>query len=443
MRLGFHWHRTEPTPGVYNTTYVDELVDQIARLNKAEIHVILDMHQDCWSPLFCDAHGIPAAYSHGGSSKYEPHGDKAYPLPIVTPTYDNKSQLTDCGKVGEHILGWSSCYVTYALGAAAQNLYDNEKGILDRFGDFWKMIASKVMKYPNVIGYELINEPWLGDVPLSLEEFVPSNPNSNLWYPDEADRKNMAKMYVKLHQYIRTVDNDSIIFFEPATGGNFLDAWPVGFTEGPGGLEYNDRQALSYHVYCLFVDSKQPHTFLQYLIDLLSEGGCDVLTDSMYDIRDSDTKKLGLAGFMTEFGDNGLGVTTDLIHHATKKMDEFMHGWTFWYLTPDPKVKNSTIISVLARPYPHKIAGTPSKYSFDPIKKVFQLNYMPCTKEPCANKPTEIFTSKNYAFSYGMKVSVESENTVTHHLDETTQMLYINVTKIVTGKPVQVTLTVN
>ena len=25
---------------------------------------------------------------------------------------------------------------------------------------------------------------------------------------------------------------------------------PAGFTEGPGGEEYNDRQAFSYHVYC-------------------------------------------------------------------------------------------------------------------------------------------------------------------------------------------------
>ncbi len=401
------------------------------------------MHQDCWSPLFCNAHGIPAAYSHGNSSEYDPHGDKAYPLPIVEPTYDDKNQLTDCDKVNEQILGWSSCYVTYALGAAAQNLYDNEKGILDRFGNFWKMIASKVMKYPNVIGYELINEPWLGDVPLSFEKFVPTNPNWNLWFPHESDKKNMAKMYKKLHEDIRTVDDDSVIFFEPVTGGNFLDAWPVGFTEGPGGPEYNDRQALSYHVYCLFVDSKKPNTFLQYIISLLSKDGCDVLTDSMYDIRDSDTKKLGLAGFMTEFGDNGLGVTPDLLNHATKKMDEFMHGWTFWYLTPDPNVKNSTVIYPIARPYPHKIAGTPSQYSFDPDKKVFQLTYMPCTEEPCASKPTEIFTSKNYAFSYGMKVNIESENTVTHNLNETTQMLFVNVTKIVRGKPVQVTLTVN
>ncbi len=424
-------------------TYVDAVADLIARLNEHDIHVILDMHQDCWSPLFCNAHGIPSAYSHGYSSEYDPKGKKAYPLPIVTPTYNNDTQLTNCDEVNQKIFGWSSCYVTYGVGAAAQRLYDNDEGILDRFGEFWKLIVSKVKDYPNVLGYELINEPWLGDVPLNFEEFVPTNPHWNLWFPHESDKNNLEKMYTKLHEYIRSLDNDSIIFFEPATGGNFLDAWPVGFTEGPGGPEYNDRQVLAYHVYCLFVDSKQPHTFLNYIVSLLSKDGCDLLTDSMYDVRDSDTKKLGLGGFMTEFGDTGQGVTPDLIHHATNKMDEFMHGWTFWYLTPDPKVNNSTVISLLARPFPHKIAGTPSKYSFDPDKKVFQLTYMPCTEEPCVSKPTEIFTAKNYAFSYGMKVDILSENTVTHSLDEDTQMLYVNVIKVVPEKPVQVTLSVN
>jgi hypothetical protein len=53
-----------------------------------------------------------------------------------------------------------------------------------------------------------------------------------------------------LHKYIRTVDDDHIIFFEPATGGNIIGAFPLGYGTGPGGDAYNDRQALAYHVYC-------------------------------------------------------------------------------------------------------------------------------------------------------------------------------------------------
>ena len=245
--------------------------------------------------------------------------------------------MTNCDEVGKHIFGWPSCYVTYAIGAAAQRLYNNDRGVLDRFGQFWRLIASKVKDYPNVLGYELLNEPWLGDVPLDLKEVSPSNPNRDLWFPKVCDQRNLAPTYKKVHEYIRSVDNDTIIFFEPATGGNFLDAWPVGFEEGPGGMEYDDRQALSYHVYCLIVDKTKATNFFQHIIANLSVLTCDIMDDAMYNVRRDDVKRLNLAGFLTEFGNAGDGVAAeDVINFATRKMDEFMHGWTYWYITPDP-----------------------------------------------------------------------------------------------------------
>ena len=431
----------EPKRGEYNMDYVNSIVAFIDRLNQSGIHVIMDMHQDCWSPMYCIGHGIPKFYAEGDSDCNK-GGKKAFPLPMVTPTY-NGSTLTACSKLDHELLGWASCYATYAISGASQNLYDNFGGILDKYGEFWKLMAGKLKRFPNLLGYELINEPWLGNAPLSFEEFIPTNHLWNLWFPGEADKKNLQQFYTQLHEHIRTVDNESIIFFEPATGGNFLDAFPVGFSQGPGGPEYNDRQALSYHVYCPWIDSKNTTTFLQYIIKEISKEGCDLLNDPMYDIRGSDTKKLGLAGFMTEFGDNGLGVTPDVLQMATRKMDEFMHGWTYWYLNPDPKVRNSSVISNLVRPFPRKIAGTPSSYSFDPKHKVFELVYMPCTEEPCASKPTEIFTAKHYAFSYGMKVTIETDNQVTYHVDDDNQLLYVNVTKALSGKTVTIKITVN
>ena len=234
--------------------------------------------------------------------------------------------MTNCGDVSKHLFGWSSCYVTYTVSAAAQRLYNNNQGILDQFGEFWRLIASKLRDYPNVLGYELLNEPWLGDVPLEFKDFTANNPNWDLWFPKVSDRRNDVPTYRKLHDYIRSVDNNTIIFFEPATGGNFLDAWPVGFEEGPGGVEYNDRQALSYHVYCLYVDEKQATNFLQYLLANLSVTVCDVMDDTMYNVRRDDVYAFKLAGFLTEFGNAGEGqAAEDVIDFATAKMDEFMH----------------------------------------------------------------------------------------------------------------------
>lgn len=422
----------EPVAGKYNETYIKSLVDYISLLNSSGIHVILDMHQDCWSPYYCHSHGIPTEYAQPyNTSDYQPGGPKAYPEPVAKPQYGPDGEITNCADVGNFVFGWASCYMTYTIGAAAQRLYDNNEGILDRFGEFWKLIASRVKHLPNVLGYELINEPWLGDVPLSLEELDPvTNPDHwDLWFPKVADSKNMAKMYKVLHEYIRTVDNDSIIFFEPATGGNFLDGWPVGFEEGPGGIAYNNRQALSYHVYCLVVDTKMPSNFLQYIIEILSIEACDVLDDVLYNVRRDDTSKLQLAGFLTEFGSAGTGLAAeDVINFATSKMDEFFHGWSYWYLTPDPAVRNSTEIMALARPFPHAIAGTPKLLHFDPNSKNFTLTYTPCTNRPCSQLPTEIFTSLNYAFGgiqFGYTIDTSAKVNVT--LDNEKQMMYITV----------------
>lgn len=444
VRMGFHWHMVEPSAGQYNQTYIQDVINFINKLNSHNVYVILDMHQDCWTPRYCDAHGIPSEYAQGyNTSAYKPGGSRAYPEPVVKPTYNSKGKITNCQDVGKHIFGWATCYITYAIGAAAQRLYDNDQDILNRFGLFWQLIADNVSKFPNVLGYELLNEPWLGDVPLSFDEINPmENPNWDLWFPKVSDKKNMVGMYKTLHQYIRKADNDTIIFFEPATGGNFLDAFPVGFDDGPGGPDYNDRQALSYHVYCPFIDTKAASDFIQYIIRNLSLDACDVLNDAMYDVRGSDTKKLKLAGFLTEFGNAGDGTPAEgTINFAAGKMDQFLHGWTYWYLTPDPKVRNSTVIQALARPFPHRIAGVPTLVEYIPKTKTFTLEYIPCQNTPCSALPTEIYTSRSYAYSSGLQYSYQTQNTVNVYFNNTIQMVYITVQKLVTGEPVKFVLT--
>ena len=429
VRVGFHWHMVEYEPGIYNQSYINDLVDFVARLNQHDIYVILDMHQDCWSPRFCNAHGIPAMYSNGYSTDYNPGGSKAYPEPVVKPTYNSKGEITNCNQVGKLVFGWATCYFTYSVGVAAQRLYDNDETILEKFGEFWQMIALKVKDFPNILGYELLNEPWLGNVPLSFDELIPTNPYWDLWFPKVADRKNMVRLYKTLHEYIRLVDNESIIFFEPATGGNYLDAFPVGFDEGPGGVEYNNRQALAYHIYCPFIDSKQASSFIQYILANISVETCDILDDALYNVRKSDTERLKVAGFLTEFGNAGDGrAAEDIINFAAGKMDEFFHGWSYWYINPDPKNKNTSVSRALARPYPHCIAGDPKKYSFNPRTKKFSLEYFPCSGMTCANV-TEIYTSLKYVYySAGMNRTISTNiSGVQDHFNDTTQIWYIEI----------------
>ena len=81
--------------------------------------------------------------------------------------------------------------LTEAAAHAYQDLYDNHEGMLDDLSDFWSRSASYFKDNPNVIGYEIINEPFAGDFyedPLLL-------------LPGNAGRKNLARMYVVLESH--------------------------------------------------------------------------------------------------------------------------------------------------------------------------------------------------------------------------------------------------
>ena len=51
---------------------------------------------------------------------------------------------------------------TYALGAATQRFYD-EPHLQRQFGKFWAAVAARLRPLPNVVGLELVNEPWYID----------------------------------------------------------------------------------------------------------------------------------------------------------------------------------------------------------------------------------------------------------------------------------------
>lgn len=39
-------------------------------------------------------------------------------------------------------------------------VYSNHDGLLDAFAAYWRHVVEEFTNEPNVIGYEIINEPW-------------------------------------------------------------------------------------------------------------------------------------------------------------------------------------------------------------------------------------------------------------------------------------------
>jgi len=257
------------------------------------------------------------------------------------------------------------------------------------------------------IAYELINEPWAGDIykdPLLLIDL------------GHADRKNLEPFYHRLHQAIREIDNDTIIFYEPVT----WDYLQTGFTSGPGGISYNDRQALSYHFYCA-LNEQEMHPINWRL--------CKSMQNDFFYQRLRDIKRLGGGGFLTEFG--AFGTQSDNVieelHYILDQADSEFQSWTYWtykecqdYQSDGPfYYQNGTTlirkVKAMSRTYARAIAGVPSHSSFNTSTGVYKLIYI---IHKSIRECTEIYLNEELYYPIGISVTIDPPNFATSKLVE-------------------------
>ncbi|KAL5482104.1 hypothetical protein EMCRGX_G022389 [Ephydatia muelleri] len=411
VRLYVAWPGLEPTLGNYNLTYLEIIADMVTRLGERGIFTILDCHQDLFSPKFCGEGAPDFAVLYPDP----PKKPLPFPLPIslkpfsVDPTtgypYRNECSLHS----------FFVYYFSDATGKAWQSFYNNEQQIQDQFALFWGVVAKRFTGNPYVLGYELLNEPWAGDIyshPSQLE-------------PHVSDPHNLMPLYAKLHTAIRQYDNDHIIFFEPTvmvTQLPFGGFSSTGLTEGPGGPEYNDRQVFSYHMYCL----KQSSSEEPYQIAL-----CDYLDEDIMGIRMGDLQRLQLAGFMTEWGAYD---TTQPYSNAyedalelTGLADLHLQPWTYWQykgygdITTQSDTgeglwfNNGTLdvdkLKLLSRTYAQAVAGRYVSQSFNAANGDFVLTF---EANVTISSPTVIFLNEQLYYPNGYSVMIVPSNAASY-----------------------------
>ena len=373
VRLGWMWSGFNPSPGVFNMTYAKTMQAIVARLGARGIYTLLDMHQDVMSSKFCLYDGVPLWVVNKSTPKH------AFPWPLGTPGVRNCSSR-----------GWMINSLTEAAAHAYQDLFDNTNGMLDDMAAFWKKSAEVWRGNPNVLGYELINEPFAGDFfadPLIL-------------LPGNAGRLNLARMYEHVSAAVREVDDETIIFFEPVTWGMLFSGKIAGsgFTEVPGGPAYRNRSAFSFHYYC--------KTFSQAGHGPL----CDDVTGPL--VMAAVKKDLALIGgsaMMTE----GLSCDDDAMEECqfvANRLDGHLFSWTDYAVSqgdawePSPKRE-----MMWARAYARAVAGTPLNMSFDggtgktneTGTRDFEFCFRP---DPHATAPTEIFLASRWNWPGGARV---------------------------------------
>lgn len=384
LRLGVFWAGVEPIRGQYNESYLNE-IENIVKLAAAYgVYTFLDMHQDGLSEHFC-GEGIPSwAVRRTAIPSF------AFPFPYDKPF--NESQIyVEKGLGGDPQIptrqgcrckkgpGWGES--DRETAQAYQAVYSNWNGVGDSFAAMWKRVASRFAHRPEILGFELLNEPFAGDFyedPLIMVPF----PN-----PHNADAKNLQPLYNQINAAVREVDNDVLLFFMGVTWDDF----GAGFTAPPGGMDYANRSVLGYHYY------KPPQKSVSF----------------QFEAFDVAARRLQTAAFMTE-SDHAPGrevAAGDIGDGA----DAFLQSWTTWewknffrgchsdvsqlcewgadktgnagqWPGPEP---SSSFQEGYARTYTTAIAGEAKKMFFNVTSGDFELQY--AIKNTKSKVPTEIF----------------------------------------------------
>lgn len=393
VRLGIIWDGLEPEPGSYADSYVEELRRLIRLAAKHELRVFLDMHQDLYSSSFGD--GAPAW-----------------------------ATVTD-GETFAASEKWSDGYL---FSSAVQNAFDhfwnNDAGpdgigIQDRYVAAWRYVAEKLGGEPNVIGYDLMNEPFpgsdaiaateamfaayarivaerTGEPALSVAELQAAwlDPGANeaaiRWLEDPAvlrrvaramapslqrfDRSMLSQMYRKAASAIRESDPDGILFLEADYFSNMgMPSAIEPVTDAAGKRDAN--QIYAPHAYDIVTDTDSAFT--------ANDGRVTFIFDSHEETRDRLDMPMLVGEWGAYYGSDDSGHAAV---HIQRLMERLLCGDAYWDYTPAMD-RHSSFVGV-CRGYPAAVAGRLLQYRYEPLFGSFQMSW---DEDVRIGQPTQIY----------------------------------------------------
>jgi len=405
IRLGIIWDGLEPEPGKYNEEYLSRIDEMIQWASDHDLYVVLDMHQDLYSVKYIAGDGAP-----------------------VWATIDeDKPHYT--GSI------WSDAYlISPAVQTAFDNFWKNTPatdgiGIQDHYINAWKHLAHRYANNTTVIGFDIMNEPFMGSSALNvmprllgafamvvaeetgqppmnepeLEE-IWANEDSRLEALNqiaEADKyqkvidavydlnaqfesSTLTEFYQKFRDEIRTVDENHIIFLEHSyfcNTGIYSAISPVLDEDG----NPDPLQAYAPHGYDLVTDTKEVESPSFERLELI------------YTRIAETSKRLNMPVLLGEWGayhskSTQMVNTADYAIGLIKKLN-FSN--TFWAYYHDIGSYNFFKKSII-RPYPMELSGKLITYIYDKNKGEFE-----CIWEEYNNKsmPTRIYLPDLSRFS--------------------------------------------
>lgn len=394
LRLGIIWDGVEPEPGKYNEEYLNKLEQRVKWAAENDIYILLDMHQDLYGGRFGDGAPLWATYDDG--------------LPHIT------------GAV------WSDAYL---LSPAVHHAFDNfwadklaadSIGIQTHYIAMWRHIAKRFAGYKNILGYDIMNEPFNGSdantiMPLILSEYArmvaeetghtPEEAELSMLWSNEKSRYEVLKQlssankyarivdaaYMPIHQFettklqhfyqrasnaIREVDSLHILFWEHSYFVNAGIRSSLEPTKDANGNS-DSRQAYAGHGYDLLTDTKEAGAQAKERVTLI------------FNRLNETATRMGIPLLVGEWG-AFYGEDSSYIpsaHTIIRLLEHHQAGSAYWSYSSQigsrPCFKEA-----LVRPYPQAIAGSIIRYEFDPTNGSFSCSW---NEKATIHSPTIIY----------------------------------------------------
>jgi endoglycosylceramidase len=321
VRLGVDFRGLMPTPGVVEERYIENLATTVDVLTRQRIFVLLDFHQDGFSPMF-NGNGLPdwMAITDGLPN----------PPGAVFPLYYVQNPAMQ--RAFEHF--W------------ANSPGPNGIGLQDSFVRGVERVVARFAGNPLVLGIEAMNEPWPG------KDWQPCVFQAS-GCPD-LERERLFPFYRKVAAAARQLAPRQLVFVEPFVLFNF----GMSATSLPGP---DPGFVLSVHSYALALAGEQ--------------GVVD------YAVAAAQRDQAPVA--VTEFGAITDPVVLNRLTAQMDAAVLPWFFWHYsGTLVPDPSqppaasnLASAETWEALVRPYPIAVTGTPTRMEFDPTTKRFRLTY--------------------------------------------------------------------
>ncbi|RUP51514.1 glycoside hydrolase superfamily [Jimgerdemannia flammicorona] len=353
---GALWAGIEPVRGQYNETLLGQLKSITTLAQKYGIYVLLEAHQDLMSERFC-GNGLPDwAFPTDLNIKSN------FPSPIGTAfkNYDSRGYPTEeeCATLGNN---WPLYSFTTAINNAWDAFFKNETGIRDAFSTLWTKLAQEFKEYPNLLGYEILNEPWIGNL----------FKNPALILPGVADYKKFYALWSEVANSIRSVDGKHLVFFE----GNLMYPIPQGPNIGPVQVTMAARK---------FDANRLGSGYMLTEFQFWWTGNLHDIAGYLKVIQQADEYQQSIIGWKyKKYGTANLG--------------------DFGSLYDNQGIYHKEYEKLLGRTFASAVQGVPNKIHFDDATAIFTLQY---TADSLIQAPTEIRIAPAVFYPQGYSVDV-------------------------------------